>query len=304
MAVKHANHFQWRWALGAPATFLLLWSSGFVFLKLGLQHADPLTFLALRYALVLLVLLPICVWRKPIWRMGKRALWQLVVTGLLIQAGYFTFTYLSLEHGLSAGGIALITSQQPIFIGLLAPWLANERVGLRQWSGLLLGACGAAAVILSRAEVAAHSALGLGFAVLALGCMTGGTLWEKRSSTSVDVLVANVVQYLTGLVVVVPLALALEPMRIEWTVQLLGSLTYLVIGNSLLAITLLLAMLRRGEAARVSSLFFLVPPVTALIAFLVLRETLVPLAVAGMFLAGAGVYLVTFKSEREKPLPG
>jgi len=132
----------------------------------------------------------------------------------------------------------------------------------------------------------------LGFALLALISITGGTLWEKRFGTQTDVLTANMVQYGVGLVVTAPLAFFLEPMHVQWTAGLFGSLTYLVLCNSLLAISLLLAMIRRGEASRVSALFFLVPPVTAVIAFIVLKETLPTLAIPGMCLAAAGIYLV------------
>ena len=280
------------WVMASPTLFLLLWSSGFVFLKVGLQYADPLTFLALRYACVVGILVLACAWRRPNFRLETRQWISLIVIGLLIQAGYFAFTYLSLKLGTSAGMIALITSQQPILIGLLAPLVASEKVGLRRWVGLILGVTGAIIVILSKSSVGATSMLGLGFALLALISITGGTLWEKRFGTQTDVLTANMVQYGVGLVITAPLAFFLEPMHVQWTAGLFGSLTYLVLCNSLLAISLLLAMIRRGEASRVSALFFLVPPVTAVIAFIVLKETLPALAIPGMCLAAAGIYLV------------
>lgn len=284
------------WVIASPALFLLLWSSGFVFLKAGLQYADPLTFLALRYVCVVGLLILACCWRRPSFRLTANEWMSLIGTGLLIQAGYFAFTYLSLKLGTSAGTIALITSQQPILIGLLAPWVAKERVGLRRWIGLILGVTGAIVVILSKSSIALTSTLGLGFALLALLTLAGGTLWEKRFGTQADVLTANTVQYSVGLAVTAPLAFWLEPMQVQWTAGLFGSLAYLVVCNSLLAISLLLAMIRRGEASRVSALFFLVPPMTAIIAFLVLRETLPALAIPGMALAAAGIYLVMKRS--------
>ncbi|KAF1022739.1 MAG: putative amino-acid metabolite efflux pump [Paracidovorax wautersii] len=279
-------------AATAPVLFLLLWSSGFVFLKVGLAYADPLTFLALRYTCVVGLLLVACLALRPTLRLP--AAWKhLAMVGLLIQAGYFACTYLSLKLGLSAGTLALITSQQPILIALLAPWVAHERVGLLRWAGLALGVAGAAIVIASKSTLAIGSATGLAFAVLALLCMTSGTLWEKRFGTAVHPVTANLVQYAVGLAVTAPLAFWLEPMHVEWTPALLGSLAYLVLANSLLAISLLLAMIRRAEASRVSALFFLVPPVTAVIAWLVLGETLPPQALPGMALAAAGIYLAT-----------
>lgn len=284
------------WRVGAPVIFLLLWSSGFVFLKIGLNDAEPLTFLALRYACVVAVLLLAAVWYRPSFRIRIGTFGHLLMVGLLIQAGYFAFTYLSLKYGMSAGGVALITSQQPILVGLLAPVIAHERVGLVRWCGLILGVLGAAIVLLSKSSLAMGSMWGLWFACLALVCMTAGVLWEKRFGVQLNPLVSNLVQYAVGLLVSGVLALTLESMQVRWTAELWGSLVYLVFGNSLLAITLLLAMVRRGEASRVSALFFLVPPVTALIAFIALRETLSGMAIPGMALAGAGIYLVMRQS--------
>ncbi|MBY4670738.1 DMT family transporter [Burkholderia multivorans] len=280
------------WLRAAPALFLLLWSSGFVFLKLGLRDADPLTFLALRYACVVALLAGPFLWLRPAMPRTRRAWLNLIVVGLLLQAGYFSFTYLSLKLGMSAGAVALVTSQQPILVGLLAPALAGERVGALRWVGLALGAAGAVLVILARGSVAIASPWALAFALLALACITGGTLWEKRFGTDVHPVGANLVQYAVGLAVSAPLAFALEPMHVHWSAGLAGSLAYLVICNSLIAISLLLAMVRHGEASRVSALFFLIPPATSLIALAVLGETIGVLAWPGMALAAAGLYLV------------
>ncbi|WP_334068089.1 DMT family transporter [Burkholderia cepacia] len=280
------------WLRIAPALFLLLWASGFVFLKLGLRYADPLTFLALRYACVVALLAGPFLWLRPALPRTGRAWRDLVVVGLLLQAGYFACTYLSLKLGMSAGAVALVTSQQPILVGLLAPMIAGERVGVLRWIGLALGAAGAVLVILARSSVDVASPWALAFALFALACITGGTLWEKRFGTDVHPVTANLVQYAVGLAVTAPLAFALEPMHVQWTAGLAGSLAYLVICNSLIAISLLLAMVRHGEASRVSALFFLIPPATALIALVALGETIGALAWPGMALAAAGLFLV------------
>lgn len=286
------------WLKAAPALFLVLWSSGFVVLKVGLAYADPLTFLALRYACVLLILTPLLLALRPPLPSRASAWGHLAMVGLLLQAGYFCFTYLSLKQGMSAGGVALITSLQPILIGLLAPALAHERVDARRWAGLALGVTGAALVIVAKASIDVLAPLGLIFAVGALLCLTGGTLYEKRFGTQIHPVASNFVQYGVGLAVSAPLAFWLEPMHIDWTGPLLGSLAYLVVGNSLVAITLLLAMIRHGEASRVSALFFLVPPCTAIIALLILREPIPPLAWPGMALAALGILLVTRKTDK------
>jgi drug/metabolite transporter (DMT)-like permease len=281
-----------RWLKAAPALFLLLWSSGFVFLKLGLQYADPLTFLALRYACVVVILIVPALWIRPALPASPRAWLHLAMVGLLIQASYFAFIYLGLKMGVSAGAAALITSQQPILVGLLAPVIAKERVDLARWTGLALGVTGAVWVIAARSSIEVTSVPGLVMAVLALASMTAGTLWEKRFGTQTHPVTSNLVQYTVGLIVTAPLAWLLEPMHVAWTAGLIGALAYLVIFNSIIAITLLLTMIRHGEASRVSALFFLVPPVTTLIARAVLGEAIPLMVWPGMALAAAGLFLV------------
>lgn len=281
--------------VAAPALFLLLWSCGFVFLKLGLRDADPLTFLALRYACVVALLALPCLWLRPPLPARPVAWLHLAMIGLLIQAGYFAFTYLGLKYGMSAGAMALITSQQPILVALLAPALAAERVDRMRWLGLALGVAGATLVITAKSAIEVSGAMALLFAVLALCAMTTGTLYEKRFGTPVHPVLANTVQYAVGLVVTAPLAYLLEPMHVTWSIGLFASLAYLVIGNSLVAISLLLAMIRHDEASRVSALFFLVPPATAVVALVVLGEAMPPLAWAGMAVAALGLYVVMRK---------
>ena len=286
------------WLRAAPFIFLLIWSGSFVFLKLGLRYTDPLTFLALRWACVVCVLLMAFAWVRPRLPTTARAWGNLAMVGLFLQVGYLIGTYLSLKQGVSAGAVALITSQQPILIGLLAPVVAGERVDAVRWAGLVLGVLGACVVILANASVSVASPAGLSFALMALLSLTASTLWEKRHGVSTHPITANLVQCAVGLLVLAPLAYLLEPMHVQWTPALLGSLAYLVFATSLVAITVLLAMIRQGEASRVSALFFLVPPATALIAHGVLGEAMAPAAWLGMALAAAGIYLVMRRAAR------
>lgn len=280
-----------RWLAVAPAVFLTLWSGGFTVAKLGLHYAAPLSFLAVRYILVVALLaLLYLVLRPPLPR--SAAAWgHLAAVGLLMQALYFTLSYLAFSRGESAGTVALIVSLQPVLVAVLAPYLAGERVSMRRWIGLLLGLLGAAMVIAARAEVQALSGTGLLFAFGALLAITAATLYEKRFGVAHHPVVSNLVQFSVGLAVVLPLAWGLEGLQVHWSATFGFALGYLALGNSLVAITLLLAMIRHGEAARVSSLFFLVPPYAALIAWPVLGEAMPPLAWAGMALAAAGVAL-------------
>lgn len=277
------------WLRAAPTLFLLLWSGGFSFAKLGLAHAPPLTLLSLRYGLVLLVLLPLFFALRPPLPRRARDWRHLVIIGLLLQGAYFSLSYVAFEHGESAGEVALIVSLQPILVGLLAPWLAGERVSARRWLGLGLGLVGAGLVIVARSRVELGSLIGVLSAIGALLTITFSTLYEKRFGVHQHPVTANLIQYAVGLAVTLPLAWALESMRVDWSLGLIVALAYLVIASSLVAITLLLAMIRHGEVARVSALFYLVPPMAAVIAWLVLGEDLPLLAWPGMALAALGV---------------
>lgn len=283
-----------RWAISlAPFVFLLLWSGGYTFAKLGLQYAEPMTFLALRYACVLALMIPLFIIIRP--RVPQRSInwFHLAMTGLLMQAVYFGMTYLAFADGLSAGGVALIVSLQPILVAIAAPYIVSEMVSRYRWVGLVLGLAGAAMVIGSRQEISTSSYIGVVFAVIGLVAMSAGSIYEKRFGLNQHPITASLVQFAVGFVVIAPIAYARETMQINFTPELLWSLAYLVIGNSIIAISLLLYMIREGEVSRVSALLFLVPPVASLLAWFVLGEAMPPLAWAGMVLAGAGVMVAS-----------
>ena len=276
-----------------PAIFLLFWSGGFAAGKVGLQYTGPLTFLAVRYSLILLILLPLVVIMRPPLPRTPAAWGNLVVVGFLIQGVYFALGYLALAMNISSGAVALIVSLQPILVALAAPRTSGERVGGWAWMGLGLGMAGAALVILARSAVEALPVLGVLAAVGALGGMTIGSLYEKRFGIAQHPVTANTVQYAAGLAATLPLAFLLEDHTVAWSLPLGLSLLYLIVCNSLIALTLLLMMIRHGEVSRVSALFFLVPPTAALIGWLLLDEQMPPLAWVGLGLAAAGVALAT-----------
>lgn len=281
------------WLAVAPFAFVLLWSGGYTFAKIGLQYSPPMTFLVLRFLCALAILLPLIAIMRP--AIPKRPVdWMhLAVVGFLIQTIYFGLSYVSFHSGISAGGLAVIMALQPILVGLLAPRFAGEKVGLGRWIGLVLGLAGATIVIVARSELEVTSWLGLLSAFGALTGMTLATLYERRMQVSHNALVANAIQYVVGFVTVAPIALAFETPTIEWTGPFLVSLAYLVLGNSLISVTLLLLMLRHGEAARVSALFFLVPPLAALIAWVLIGEAMPLAAWGGMAIAALGVAIAT-----------
>lgn len=279
------------WLVLAPTLFLILWSAGFGIAKLALVHAEPLTVLSLRYALAVLVLMPFAIWLRPRWP-GARGIFHIAVVGFLLQVFYFGLCYVAFKLGVSAGGVAIIVSLQPILVALAAPWTLGESVSRRVWAGLLLGLGGALVVILARSTIEAENTLGIICTVLALFGITAATLYEKRFGVGHHPVVSNLVQYAVGFVFCAPAAALTESLAIDWGTEFILSMAYLVLANSLLAITLLLAMIRAGEVARVSALFFLVPPLSALFAWPLLGEAMPPLGWAGFALAALGIALV------------
>jgi drug/metabolite transporter (DMT)-like permease len=282
------------WLLLAPAIFLVLWSGGFSIAKLGIRHAEPLTFLALRYAVVLVVLAPLALVMKPAWPRRLAEWLHIAFVGFLIQGVYFGLCYLAFNLGAASGTVAIIVCLQPILVGLIAPYFARETVSALRWLGLVLGLAGAATVILARSAIESESIIGVFCSIGALLGITGGTLWEKRFGGSHHPIVSNMIQYAAGLAATLPLALLMETFAVDWSsAEFQVALAYLVIGNSLISMTLLLAMIRLGEVSRVSSLFYLVPPMSALMAWPILGEAMPPLAWLGMAVAAAGVAIAS-----------
>jgi drug/metabolite transporter (DMT)-like permease len=281
-----------RIAAAAPYLFVLFWSSGFVAAKGGLSGAEPLTFLALRFALVTVIMLALALAFRAPWPRTGRELGRLAITGLLMQALYFSTTYEAFAAGISAAALALILGLQPLITACVAGPLLGERVGARQWLGFALGILGVALLLSERLLQGPGHAGGFVWGFLALGAITAATLYQKRIGDSFDIWSGGIVQYGVSAVVVGVAALALEDNRIGWSLPFGLSLAYLVLMNSIVAIGLLTLMIRRGEASRVTALFFLVPPAAALIAWLVLGERLGLLPLLGMAVAAAGVALV------------
>jgi len=281
------------WLIVAPVVFLLLWSGGYAVAKVGLEHARPLTILCLRYGLVVVIMgVLFAVLRPPLPR--RLADWgHLAVVGVLIQSVYFGMTYLALINGIAAGTAALLMSMQPILVALIAPRWSGERIGGRAWIGLGLALVGAVTVIVARLEIGPAPVFGFALALIGLGGMTGATLWEKRFGLSHHPVTANLVGYAAGLLCLLPFLAQQGVGEIAWNGEFVFVMFYLVIGNSVIAVGLLLAMIRAGQVARVSALFFLVPPLAGLIAWVTLGDAMPAAAWAGLALAAAGVFVAT-----------
>lgn len=280
------------WLVLAPLIFLFLWAGGYVVAKIALVYSPPMTLLVVRYGCVLLIMSVAFVVVRPPLPQTRSEWGHLFLVGLLMQAVYFGLAYLAFIQGVAAGTVALIMSLQPVLVALAASRWGSEKITVRHWLGLAIALLGTSLVIVSRLDLGT-TGLGLLCAVLALMGITTATLWEKRFGKTHHPVTSNLVGYAAGLLGVFPLMLWLETPHIVWTFEFAGALAYLVIGNSLVAVSLLLAMIRAGEVSKVSTLLFLVPPLTAVMAWLALGESMPLAAWLGLALAGFGVLLAT-----------
>ncbi|MEW6704183.1 MAG: DMT family transporter [Pseudomonadota bacterium] len=275
-----------------PAVFVLIWSTGFVVARYGMPHAPPLSFLSVRYALSILVFAAWIAWSRPAWPQDRGQWLHLAVTGMLIHAGYLGGVWAAVKAGLGAGTVALIVGLQPVLTALwVAGTGAEHRVRPRQWAGLMLGFAGLLLVVWRKLGVGEINPLNVSLAVFALMAITVGTLYQKRHVRSNDVRTATFIQLVAALAVSAPFALLeQEPMR--WHPELIGALTWSVLGLTLGGSSLLFILIQRGAATRVTSLLYLVPPCTALQGWWLFGESLSALVLAGLALTAVGVALV------------
>jgi drug/metabolite transporter (DMT)-like permease len=284
------------WA-AAALVFVLFWAGGYAFAKLGLAHAQPMTLLALRYGLALVALAPFLLRRGIAWPRGRRHWGALALTGVLIQCVYFGLAYLAMKRGMNAGTTSLIMALQPLLVAVAGPLIGRAAPTLRLWGGLALGFAGVAVVIATGGTLGPSPAIAVALALAALLGLTAATLFEGWHGLRCDPAVGGAVQYGVGFAVLLPVALVTEGLAFDWHPDLVLSLGYLVVGNSIIAIGLYIAMLQRGDTTRISALLYLVPPLALGIAWLVLGETPGPLALVGFALSIAGVYIVHRKTD-------
>ncbi|WP_150625932.1 DMT family transporter [Pandoraea captiosa] len=305
------------WAATMPWWFVLIWSTGFIVAKYGMPNTEPLTFLAWRFGCTLVVMLPVVLLTRTPWpRRGMNArdagnavptaridgiggiggidwplLMHLAVSGILIQAVYLGGVWAAIKQGAPAGLAALIVGIQPLLTALFAR-VVGEPVSRRQWLGLLCGFVGVGLVVANKVGVRGVGAGTIALCVLSLVAITAGTLYQKRYCAQFDLRVGTVVQFGAAFVVTLPAAWALETMEVRWNAEMIGALAWSVLALSIGAISLLFLLIRHGAATKVSSLMYLTPPTTAVMAWLLFGETLSPLSAAGMVVAALGVALV------------
>ncbi len=282
-------------ATAMPAIFVLLWSTGFIGAKLGLPYAEPMTFLALRFAMAAVLLLAVVlVFRAP-WPTTWREAGHIAMAGLLLHGLYLGCVFAAIHVGVEASVSALIVSIQPLLVAAAAGPLLGERVRLLQWCGLALGIFGVTLVVWRKLELGLGTPFGMALSVISLFGLAAALLYQKRYCAKVPFRSGSVIQLAAAAAATGLAALAFETGKIVWSGEFVFALAWLVLVLSLGAFMLLYLMIRRGAAARVSSLFFLVPPSTAVIAWFLFGESFGPVALAGMALAVIGVALVNLQ---------
>lgn len=286
----------------APILFVLLWSTGFVGARYGLPYIEPMTFLAVRMALVVMIMAAIAVIGRAPWLVGAEVGHSLVA-GFLVHGLYLGGVFIAISQGVPAGISALIPGLQPVLVSTIANRFMGERVAPLQWFGLALGLAGVALVLHDRQMVAEGSVLGWSASFLSLLGITFGTLYQKRFCGRIDWRSGNLVQYAGACVLFVVAAFVFETRIIHWTGELVFAIAWLVLVLSVAAVGLMYWLIRRSAATGFASLFYLVPAVTALMAYILFDEKLDALSISGMVICAVGVVLVN-RGARVAPVAG
>jgi drug/metabolite transporter (DMT)-like permease len=278
----------------APALFIFIWSSGYVVAKYAAPHAEPLTFLLLRYCGVVVLMTALALAARAVWPTWQEAK-VLALAGVGIQAAYLGGVWVAIKLGMPAGVSALIVNLQPVLTAAFA-FFVHERVTARQWLGIALGFGGVVLVVWHKLHTAGLTWLPVLLCVFSLLAITAGTLLQKRFVPSFDLRTGQVVQFLASIVATLPFALAFESFQVHWNMPFALAMAWSIVVLTGGGISLMFLMLRQGKATTVTSYMYLVPAVTALMAWLMFGETLGPQAIAGMAVTLVGVYLVNKKS--------
>lgn len=281
----------------APVLFVLMWATGFVVARLSAPHADPLTFLSIRFPIAGLCFAAIALALQAPWP-GRVAAFHATVAGAFLHGGYLGPVYWAVAHGMPAGVSALIVGLQPLMTAILAAWMVKEKIALRHWLGLAVGILGVALVVSPRLQSGfAGGITPVTTAVNVFGALSisFGTVYQKRFATALNLASGGAWQYVGATLAVAIPAVLMEEMRFDGSFDAWFALGWSVIVLSLGAITLLMLLIRLGDVGRVASLIFLVPGVSALMAYVLFGETLTPVQILGMAVCAGAVIIVTRK---------
>ena len=272
-----------------PAVFVLLWSTGFIGARFAMPYAEPFTFLSMRYGLALVLLAGMALAARALWPQPRLAM-HAMIAGSLIHGVYLGGVFFAVRHGLNAGVAALIVGLQPIITALIAAPALGETIRPRHALGLALGLLGVALVILPKLGTGGdYHVVNVAPACLSALGISLGTIWQKRFATGIDVRTGTFFQYLGALVPTFALAVFTETMAVTWNGEVIFALVWLTVVLSIGAIFLMMILIREGAVSKVASLMYLTPGVTAVMAYLLFGETLTPIQLGGLLLAGVGV---------------
>jgi drug/metabolite transporter (DMT)-like permease len=279
--------------------FVLVWGSGYLASKTGMQYAAPFTFLTLRYAFGLLCLALWVLVSRPRWPSTTREVLHICVAGLLMHAVNLSGSHYAQYLGLSAGITALLLATQPLFTAVFASRFLGERLARRQWAGIAVALIGVSLVVWYKVNVQAGTLASFIAVAVSLAAITSGTLYQRAFCTNVDLRSAAFIQFLASLTVLAPLAIGVDGFAVRWNWTLLAAIAFLVVFASILAVNVLHTLMRRGHATKVTSLFFLTPIVAVLLEWAMFNVMPTWLTVAGIVITCAGVALVTVRPERK-----
>src|ERR1700754_4034432 len=277
-------------ARAAPAIFVVLWSTGFVATKYVLRDAEPLTYLAIRMALVVGLMAVIVAIARPPWP-NRPGMGHSIVAGLLVHGFYLGGTAIAIAHSIPAGLSALIPGLQPILTSTLANRWLGERVTPLQWTGLLLGLAGVVLILHNR-PMSGEAGWGWFASGVSLVSITLGTLYQRRYCNAIDWRAGNLVQYIAVTIFFGLGASLFENNEVHWTAEFILALSWLAVVLSIGSIGLLYWLIRRSAATSVASLFYLVPAVTSLMAYMLFGEKLDAISIVGMIACATAVLLV------------
>jgi drug/metabolite transporter (DMT)-like permease len=279
--------------------FVLVWGSGYLASKTGMQYAAPFTFLALRYAFGMLCLAIWVLVSRPRWPSTKRQVLHICVAGLLMHAINLGGSHYAQYLGMSAGITALLLATQPLFTAAFASRILGERLDGRQWTGVVVALIGVSLVVWYKVNVQAGTLASFIAVAVSLAAITSGTLYQRAYCKDVDLRSAAFIQFLVSLLVLAPLAIGIDGFAVRWSWTLLAAIAFLVVFASILAVNALHTLMRRGHATKVTSLFFLTPVVAVLLEWAMFNVIPTALTVIGIVVTCAGVALVTVRPERK-----
>ena len=282
------------WLIAAtPLIFVVSWSTGNIFTKLGLPHAEPFTFLTIRFAIATLLLALIALLMRAPWPTSPREIGHILVAGSLVYTVYLCAVFVAINQGVSTGTAALISGLQPLLTASVVGRLLGEKVTPRQWVGLVLGLVGVTLVVWRKLSIDEGTASGMAFATLAMLGLTIGTIYQKRFCAGMDLKSGTTIQLAGSAVAALVLALVFDTRVVDWNGEFVLALTWLIVVLTVGAYMLLFYLLAIGAASKVASLFYLTPPTTAVMGYFVFNETFGVLGMFGMAVAVLGYMMAS-----------